>query len=65
MRELKGIVTDIQQVAREAKIVSFNAQVIAARAGLAGVSLAWWPGGCPTCPPTWTAWRAGPGPGRS
>lgn len=36
MRELKGIVTDIQQVAREAKIVSFNAQVIAARAGLAG-----------------------------
>lgn len=36
MRELRGIVTDIQQVAREAKIVSFNAQVIAARAGHAG-----------------------------
>lgn len=36
MSELKGIVTDIQQVARQAKIVSFNAQVIAARAGDAG-----------------------------
>jgi len=36
MRELKGIVGDIQSVAREAKIVSFNAQVIAARAGAVG-----------------------------
>lgn len=36
MRELKGIVGDIQSVAREAKIVSFNAQVIAARAGSVG-----------------------------
>jgi len=36
MGELKGIVTDIQQVARQAKIVSFNAQVIAARAGDSG-----------------------------
>lgn len=36
MAELKGIVTDIQQVAKQAKIVSFNALVIAARAGDAG-----------------------------
>lgn len=36
MSELKGIVTDIQQVAKQAKIVSFNALVIAARAGDAG-----------------------------
>jgi methyl-accepting chemotaxis protein len=33
MRELTGIVSDIQNVAREAKVVSFNALVIAARAG--------------------------------
>jgi len=33
MKELTGIVTNIQTVAREAKVVSFNAQVIAARAG--------------------------------
>ncbi len=33
MRELSGIVGDIQNVAREAKVVSFNALVIAARAG--------------------------------
>lgn len=33
MKELTGIVNDIQTVAREAKVVSFNAQVIAARAG--------------------------------
>lgn len=32
-RELTGIVSDIQSVAREAKVVSFNALVIAARAG--------------------------------
>lgn len=36
MKELKGIVSDIQSVAREAKVVSFNAQVIAARAGSVG-----------------------------
>lgn len=36
MKELRGIVTDIQAVAREAKVVSFNAQVIAARAGSVG-----------------------------
>lgn len=36
MRELKDIVGNIQSVAREAKIVSFNAQVIAARAGTVG-----------------------------
>lgn len=33
MKELTGIVNNIQTVAREAKVVSFNAQVIAARAG--------------------------------
>jgi hypothetical protein len=36
MKELTGIVSDIQTVAREAKIVSFNAQVMAARAGQNG-----------------------------
>lgn len=33
---LRAIVGDIQSVAREAKVVSFNAQVMAARAGAAG-----------------------------
>ncbi len=33
MKELTAIVSDIQTVARESKVVSFNAQVIAARAG--------------------------------
>lgn len=36
MKELTGIVSDIQTVAREAKVVSFNAQVMAARAGQHG-----------------------------
>lgn len=36
VKEITGIVSDIQTVAREAKIVSFNAQVIAARAGQHG-----------------------------
>lgn len=36
MKELAGIVDDIQSVAKEAKVVSFNAQVIAARAGQHG-----------------------------
>ena len=36
MTELTGIVSDIQTVAREAKVVSFNAQVMAARAGQHG-----------------------------
>jgi methyl-accepting chemotaxis protein len=36
MRELTSIVESIQTVAREAKIVSFNAQVMAARAGTHG-----------------------------
>ncbi|MBA4113933.1 MAG: chemotaxis protein [Verminephrobacter sp.] len=36
MRELAGIVASIQTVAREAKVVSFNAQVMAARAGAHG-----------------------------
>lgn len=35
-KELSGIVSDIHTIAREAKIVSFNAQVIAARAGQQG-----------------------------
>ena len=33
MKELTHIVADIQSVAREAKVITFNAQVIAARAG--------------------------------
>lgn len=36
MKELTDIVSGIQTVAREAKVVSFNAQVIAARAGQHG-----------------------------
>jgi methyl-accepting chemotaxis protein len=36
MKELAGIVGDIQRVAKEAKVVSFNAQVMAARAGSHG-----------------------------
>ena len=36
LRELSGIVGDIQSVAKEAKVVSFNAQVMAARAGQHG-----------------------------
>jgi methyl-accepting chemotaxis protein len=36
MKELTGIVGDIQNVAKEAKVVSFNAQVVAARAGSHG-----------------------------
>lgn len=36
MRELTHIVSSIQTVAREAKVVSFNAQVMAARAGQHG-----------------------------
>ncbi|MCB4366296.1 methyl-accepting chemotaxis protein [Hydrogenophaga taeniospiralis] len=36
MKELVGIVDDIQSVAKEAKVVSFNAQVMAARAGQHG-----------------------------
>ena len=35
-KELTGIVGDIQSVAKEAKVVSFNAQVMAARAGQHG-----------------------------
>lgn len=36
MKELAGIVGDIQSVAKEAKVVSFNAQIMAARAGVHG-----------------------------
>lgn len=36
MKELVGIVDDIQSVAKESKVVSFNAQVMAARAGQHG-----------------------------
>lgn len=36
MTELVGIVGDIQSVAKEAKVVSFNAQIMAARAGQHG-----------------------------
>lgn len=35
-KELTGIVSDIHTIAREAKVVSFNAQVMAARAGHQG-----------------------------
>ncbi len=36
IKELAGIVGDIQSVAKEAKVVSFNAQIMAARAGVHG-----------------------------
>lgn len=36
MKELAGIVGDIQSVAKEAKVVSFNAKIMAARAGQHG-----------------------------
>lgn len=36
LKELAGIVGDIQGVAKEAKVVSFNAQIMAARAGQHG-----------------------------
>lgn len=36
LKELAGIVGDIQSVAKEAKVVSFNAQIMAARAGQHG-----------------------------
>lgn len=36
MKELTGIVGDIQNVAKEARVVSFNAQVVAARSGQHG-----------------------------
>ncbi len=36
IKELAGIVGDIQSVAKEAKVVSFNAQIMAARAGQHG-----------------------------
>jgi len=35
-KQLNGIMTDIETIARQARMVSFNAQVIAARAGAAG-----------------------------
>jgi methyl-accepting chemotaxis protein len=37
MREqLRGIMTDIETIAREAKMVAFNARIVAARSGQAG-----------------------------
>jgi hypothetical protein len=51
MREqLRGIMTDIETIAREAKMVAFNARIVAARSGQAGRSFRWWPGCCPTSP---------------
>jgi len=35
-KQLRGVITDIETIARQAKMVSFNARVIAARAGHAG-----------------------------
>jgi hypothetical protein len=35
-KHLKGIMTDIETIAKEARMVSFNAQIVAARAGTAG-----------------------------
>jgi len=33
---LRGIMTDIETIAKQAKMVSFNARIVAARAGQAG-----------------------------
>ena len=39
-KQLRGVITDIETIARQAKMVSFNARVIAARAGQAGKEFA-------------------------
>ncbi len=35
-KQLRGVITDIETIARQAKMVTFNARVVAARAGHAG-----------------------------
>lgn len=35
-KQLRGVITDIETIARQAKMVAFNARVVAARAGHAG-----------------------------
>jgi hypothetical protein len=35
-KQLRGIMTDIEAIAKQARMVSFNAQIVAARAGSAG-----------------------------
>lgn len=35
-KQLRGVITDIETIARQAKMVSFNARIVAARAGFAG-----------------------------
>lgn len=35
-KQLHGIMTDIESIAKQARMVSFNAQIVAARAGMAG-----------------------------
>jgi hypothetical protein len=35
-KQLRGVITDIETIARQAKMVTFNARVVAARAGPAG-----------------------------
>ncbi|WP_141917482.1 MULTISPECIES: methyl-accepting chemotaxis protein [unclassified Herbaspirillum] len=35
-KQLRGIMTNIETIAREAKMVAFNARIVAARSGLAG-----------------------------
>jgi hypothetical protein len=39
-KQLRSVITDIETIARQAKMVSFNARVIAARAGQAGKEFA-------------------------
>lgn len=35
-KQLRGVITDIETIAKQAKMVSFNARIVAARAGFAG-----------------------------
>jgi len=35
-KQLRGVITEIETIARQAKMVTFNARVVAARAGHAG-----------------------------
>lgn len=39
-KQLRGVITDIETIARQAKMVAFNARIVAARAGVAGKEFA-------------------------
>jgi methyl-accepting chemotaxis protein len=39
-KQLRGIITDIETINRQARMVAFNARIVAARAGQAGKEFA-------------------------